>query len=105
VAFETLTVVRSRQLNGNPFGIVFALQTAPSFCPFSCLPVLIRINGDTTMKIDEIKLLYDYNDWVDARTLAACARVSPEQDAAPTSYGHGGLRATMVHILDNIWQQ
>ena len=57
------------------------------------------------MKIDEIKLLDDYNDWADARILAACARVSPEQYAAPTSYGHGGLRATMVHILDNIWQQ
>ena len=57
------------------------------------------------MKIDEIKLLYDYNDWADARILAACARVSPEQYAAPTSYGHGSLRATMVHILDNIWQQ
>ncbi len=57
------------------------------------------------MKIDEIKLLYDYNDWADARLLAACARVSPEQYAAPASYGRGGLRATMVHILDNIWQQ
>jgi uncharacterized damage-inducible protein DinB len=57
------------------------------------------------MKIDEIKLMCDYNDWADARLLAACAKVSPEQYAAPTSYGHGGLRATMVHILDNLWQQ
>ena len=57
------------------------------------------------MKIDEIKLLYRYNDWAEARLLAACARVSPEQYAAPYSYGPGGLRATMVHILDNIWQQ
>ena len=57
------------------------------------------------MKIDEIKLLYHYNDWADARILAACAGVSPEQYAAPTSYGRGGLRATMVHLLDNIWQQ
>ena len=57
------------------------------------------------MKIDEIKLLYDYNNWADARILAACARVSPEQYAAPTAYGRGGLRATLVHILDNIWQQ
>ena len=57
------------------------------------------------MKIDEIKLLYDYNDWADARILAACARVRPEQYAAPNSYGRGGLRATMVHILDNLWQQ
>ena len=57
------------------------------------------------MKIDEIKLLYGYNDWADARILAACARVSPEQYAAPDSYGRGGLRATMIHILDNLWQQ
>jgi uncharacterized damage-inducible protein DinB len=58
------------------------------------------------MKVDEVKLLYDYNDWCDARILAACARVSPEQYAAPTSCGtgRGGLRATMVHLLDNIWQ-
>lgn len=58
------------------------------------------------MKIDEIKLLYDYNDWVDARILAACARVSPEQYAAPTTVGtgHKGLRATMVHMLDSMWQ-
>ena len=57
------------------------------------------------MKIDEIKLLYDYNEWADARILAACARVSPGQYAATASYGRGGLRATMVHILDNTWQQ
>jgi uncharacterized damage-inducible protein DinB len=57
------------------------------------------------MKIDEIRLLLDYNDWADDRILAACARVSPEQYVAPDSYGHGGLRATMVHILDNVWQQ
>lgn len=59
------------------------------------------------MKIDEIKLLYDYNDWADDRMLAACTRVSPEQYAAPNPFGtgRGGLRETMVHILDNIWQQ
>ena len=59
------------------------------------------------MKVDEIKLLYDYNEWADARILAACARVSPDQYAAPSSCGtgRGGLRETMVHILDNLWQQ
>ena len=57
------------------------------------------------MKIDEIKLLYEYNDWADTRLLAACAKASPEHYAAPNPYGHGSLRATMVHILDNIWQQ
>jgi uncharacterized damage-inducible protein DinB len=59
------------------------------------------------MKMDEIKLLYAYSDWADARVLAACARVSPEQYAAPAPFaiGRGGLRETMVHMLDNIWQQ
>jgi uncharacterized damage-inducible protein DinB len=57
------------------------------------------------MKIDEIRLLMDYNDWCDARILAACARVTPQQYAAPGSYSRGGLRTTMVHILDNLWQQ
>ena len=58
------------------------------------------------MKIDEIKLLYEFNDWADARILAACARVSLEQYAAPTTIGtgRGGLRATMVHLLDSTWQ-
>ena len=58
------------------------------------------------MKIDEIKLLYEFNDWADARILAACTRVTPEQYAAPTSCGNGwgALRATMVHLLDSTWQ-
>ena len=40
------------------------------------------------MKIDEIKLLYDYNDWADARFLAACARVSPGRpsSASPKNF-------------------
>jgi uncharacterized damage-inducible protein DinB len=57
------------------------------------------------MKVEEIKLLYDYNDWADARLLAACAKVTSEQYAAPSPYGHGSLRATMIHIMDNLWQQ
>ncbi len=59
------------------------------------------------MKLDQIKLLHEYNEWADARILAACARVTPEQYAAPSPFGtgRGGLRETMVHILDNIWQQ
>lgn len=57
------------------------------------------------MKIDEIKLLMDYNDWCDARLVDACSRITEEQYAAPGSYARGGLRTTMVHILDNLWQQ
>lgn len=58
------------------------------------------------MKVDEIKLLYQYNEWVNGRILAGCAKVSAEQYAAPNDCGTGwsGLRATMVHMLDSIWQ-
>jgi uncharacterized damage-inducible protein DinB len=58
------------------------------------------------MRIDEIRLLYEFNDWVDARILASCASVTPEQYIAPTDIGtgRGGLRATMVHLLDSAWQ-
>ncbi len=58
------------------------------------------------MKTDEIKLLYQYNDWADQRILTACAKLSTEQYAAPTSFGtgRGGLRATLVHLVDTVWQ-
>ena len=58
------------------------------------------------MQLAEIQLLYEYNAWADVRLLAACARVSAEQYAAPTNIGtgHAGLRATLVHLLDNLWQ-
>lgn len=54
------------------------------------------------MNADGIRLLYAYNDWSNHRILAACARVSAEQYAAPASFGtgYGSLRATLVHLLD-----
>lgn len=58
------------------------------------------------MHIDDIHLIYDYNDWANRRIMAACGRVTAEQYAAPTTIGtgRGGLRATMVHILDAVRQ-
>lgn len=56
------------------------------------------------MKIDEIKLLYEYNYWANWRILATCAQISPEQYVAPTSVGsYGNLRTTLVHTLDSEW--
>jgi len=57
------------------------------------------------MKTDEIKLMYEYNDWADQRILAACAKVGPEQYAAPANFGtgYGSLRATLVHLVDGAW--
>jgi uncharacterized damage-inducible protein DinB len=58
------------------------------------------------MKLDEIKLLYDFNYWADQRIITACANVSAEQYAAPIQIGNGytSLRTTLVHIIDGEWQ-
>jgi uncharacterized damage-inducible protein DinB len=57
------------------------------------------------MKPDEISLLYKYHYWVDQRILTACAKTSDEQFLAPSRYAsRGSLRATLVHMVDSIWQ-
>ncbi len=52
------------------------------------------------MKTDEIKLLYQYNDWANKRILAAADKLSPEQLAAANEFGWGSLRGALVHILN-----
>ena len=58
------------------------------------------------MNLDEITLLLDYNDWADRRIFAAGSRVTLEQFLAPSACGtgRGGLRPTLVHLVDNLWQ-
>lgn len=53
------------------------------------------------MNISELQTLYDYNYWASRRILAASARLSPEQFAAPAAYDLGSLRGTLVHALDS----
>jgi uncharacterized damage-inducible protein DinB len=53
------------------------------------------------MKIDEIKLLYDFNYWADERILSTTAKISPEQYVASTDFGN--LRNIVVHMLDAEW--
>ncbi len=48
----------------------------------------------------DIATIFDYNDWANRRILASAAHISQEQLIAPTSFPHGSLRATLVHILD-----
>jgi uncharacterized damage-inducible protein DinB len=52
------------------------------------------------MNKSDIALIFDYNYWANQRILAAAAKVSPVQLLAPTSFPHGSLLATLVHILD-----
>jgi uncharacterized damage-inducible protein DinB len=51
------------------------------------------------MKISDILLLYDYNDWANQRILDTAVQVSPEQFVAPTGHCFGSLRGTLVHML------
>jgi uncharacterized damage-inducible protein DinB len=55
------------------------------------------------MKVQDILTLYDYNYWANKRILMSSARVSPEQFEATAPFPYGGLRGTLLHILDTEW--
>jgi len=55
------------------------------------------------MNIKDIHLIYEYNYWANKRILAASANVTQEQFDAPGSFPYGGLRGTLLHILDTEW--
>ncbi len=52
------------------------------------------------MNIQDILTIYDYNYWADKRILAASEKVKESQFMAPANFPFGGLRGTLVHILD-----
>ena len=52
------------------------------------------------MNVQDILILYDYNFWADKQILAASEKVTKEQFLAPANFPFGGLRGTLVHILD-----
>ncbi len=55
------------------------------------------------MNKQDILLLYQYNQWANAKILNAVANLTPEQFTAPASFPHGGLRGTLVHALFAEW--
>jgi len=55
------------------------------------------------MNAKDVLLIYDYNYWANKRILDASANVTPEQLDAPASFPYGGLRGTLLHILDSEW--
>ncbi len=52
------------------------------------------------MNIKNILLIYEYYYWANHRILTQTALVSLEQFIAPASFPFGGLRGTLVHILE-----
>lgn len=53
--------------------------------------------------IELVRTLYRYNEWANARIVAATGRLSPEQLAAPGDAGHGSVHETLVHIMAAQW--
>ena len=52
------------------------------------------------MNIQDILTIYEYNYWANKRILAASEKVTEKQFLAPANFPFGGLRGTLVHILD-----
>ena len=52
------------------------------------------------MNIQDILTIYDYNYWANKRILTASEKVTEKQFLAPANFPFGGLRGTLVHILD-----
>ena len=55
------------------------------------------------MNKQDILLLYQYNQWANAKILNTAANVTQEQYLASASFPHGGLRGTLVHALFAEW--
>jgi uncharacterized damage-inducible protein DinB len=51
----------------------------------------------------DILILYQYNQWANAKILNAAAKATEEQYLAPAAFPHGGLRGTLVHALFAEW--
>jgi uncharacterized damage-inducible protein DinB len=56
-----------------------------------------------TMNKQDILVLYQYNQWANAKIWNVAAHVTQEQFVAPASFPHGGLRGTLVHALFAEW--
>ncbi len=55
------------------------------------------------MNAQDIWTIYEYNYWANKRILDTSAKVSQEQFDAPAAFPYGGLRGTLLHILDTEW--
>ena len=52
------------------------------------------------MNLQDIQLIYEYNYWASGKILTSASKVKQEQFLAPASFPYGGLRGTILHILD-----
>lgn len=55
------------------------------------------------MKLDEIKLLYEYNYWASAKILIAGISLKTDQFTEPTNQTYKTIRGTLSHIIAAEW--
>jgi uncharacterized damage-inducible protein DinB len=55
------------------------------------------------MTPEEIRQLFDYNDWANRRSLEAAAQLSDEQFIKPLGSSFSSVRDTLVHICSAEW--
>lgn len=52
------------------------------------------------MNIEDIAVLYEYNNWANNKILSTTEKISTEQLILPNSHNWGSLRGTLVHTMD-----
>jgi uncharacterized damage-inducible protein DinB len=52
------------------------------------------------MNIQDIQLIYEYNYWANGKILVASTKATEQQFLAPAEYPFGGLRGTLLHVVD-----
>jgi len=55
------------------------------------------------MTPEEIRQLFDYNDWANQRSLEGATQLSEEQFAKPLGSSFPSVRDTLVHICSSEW--
>lgn len=56
------------------------------------------------MEVDDVRLLYAYNRWANARALAAATALTPEQLHRDLGTSHSSVFGTLAHILWAEWR-
>ena len=55
------------------------------------------------MHMRDMRMLFEYNSWANARILGAASGISRAQYLSHGAFPHGGLRGTLVHTLFAEW--
>jgi uncharacterized damage-inducible protein DinB len=55
------------------------------------------------MTLEEIRTLYSFNRWANARVLDAAGRLGPEEFARDLGSSYGSVRSTLVHVAWAEW--